>query len=111
LLSTVGYLKDSRILPSGFDKQTAIKDIAPIGDAADDPDFNDKGALVHYVVNTGAATGPFHVEAELWYQPIGFRWAHNLAAYKAMEPQRFVGYYDGAAQNSAVVLAKAEATH
>jgi hypothetical protein len=50
------------------------------------------------------------VAVELWYQPIGFRWAHNLGAYSASEPQRFVRYYEQAAQKSAVVLAKAEAT-
>jgi hypothetical protein len=109
LLSAIGYLKDSRILPSGFDKKTAEPDISVVGEAADDPDFNDKGALTRYVINTGNAVGPFHVEAELWYQPIGFRWAHNLARYQAMEPQRFVGYYETAAEHSAIVLARAEA--
>jgi cytochrome c551/c552 len=109
LLSAIGYLKDSRILPSGFDKKTAEPDISVVGEAADDPDFNDKGALTRYVINTGNAVGPFHVEAELWYQPIGFRWAHNLATYQAMEPQRFVGYYETAAEHSAIVLARAEA--
>jgi len=44
-----------------------------IGEAAEDPDFNDQGSVVRYSVSTGAA-GPFHIEAELWYQPIGFRW-------------------------------------
>jgi cytochrome c551/c552 len=109
LLSAIGYLKDSRILPSGFDKQTAEPDISVVGEAASDPDFNDKGALTRYVIKTGDSVGPFHVEAELWYQPIGFRWAHNLAPYKAMEPQRFVGYYETAAEHSASVLARAEA--
>jgi hypothetical protein len=80
------------------------------GDAADDPGFTDSGSSVRYVVSTGNATGPFKVEAELWYQPIGFRWAHNLAPYKAEEPQRMVGYYEAAALKSAVMLAKAEAT-
>jgi hypothetical protein len=109
LLSAIGYLKDSRILPSGFDKRTAEPDISVVGEAADDPDFNDKGALTRYVIKTGNAVGPFHVKAELWYQPIGFRWAHNLAPYKAREPQRFVSYYETAAEHSAIVLAKAEA--
>ncbi len=59
----------------------------------DDPGFNDKGSAVRYVVSTGNAVGPFHVEVELWYQPIGFRWAHNLAPYQASEPQRMVKYY------------------
>jgi hypothetical protein len=110
LLKAVGYLKDNRILPAGFDKGTADKDIAVVGEAAEDPAFNDKGSSVRYVVSTGNATGPFKVEAELWYQPIGFRWAHNLAPYTAAEPQRMVRYYEATAQRSAVVLAKAEAT-
>jgi hypothetical protein len=87
-----------------------MKDIAVTGGAADDPGFTDKGSTVRYVVSTGGAAGPFKVEAELWYQPIGFRWAHNLAPYKASEPQRMVRYYEAAAGKSAMVLAKAEAT-
>jgi hypothetical protein len=110
LLHAVGYLKDNRLLPHGFDKATAERDIAVTGDAANDPGFTDMGSTVRYVVSTGNATGPFKVEAELWFQPIGFRWAHNLAPYKADEPQRMVRYYEAAAQRSAVVLAKAEAT-
>jgi hypothetical protein len=109
LLSAVGYLKDNRILPSGFNKQTAEKDIAVIGEAADDPDFNDKGSVVRYSVST-SASGPFHIEAELWYQPIGFRWAHNLEPYNATEPRRFVSYYKSMPSATALVLATAEAT-
>ncbi len=110
LLHAVGYLKDNRLLPHGFDKATAEKDIAVTGDAADDPGFTDAGSTVHYVVSTGNAAGPFKVEVELWFQPIGFRWAHNLAPYKAEEPQRMVRYYEEASRRSAIVLAKAEVT-
>ncbi|HTC63051.1 MAG TPA: hypothetical protein VK709_09430 [Candidatus Saccharimonadales bacterium] len=110
LLHAVGYLKDNRLLPHGFDKATAEKNIAVTGDAADDPGFTDKGSSVRYVVATGNATGPYKVEAELWYQPIGFRWAHNLGNYQAEEPQRFVHYYEEASRRSAVILAKAETT-
>lgn len=109
LLAAIGYLKDNRLLPSGFDKQTAEKDIAVVGEAAQDAGFNDKGSRVRYAVSTGAGSGPFHVEAELWYQPIGFRWAHNLSPYTAVEPQRFVSYYDSMSASTAIVLAKAEA--
>jgi cytochrome c551/c552 len=111
LLKAVGYLKDNRLLPHGFDKATAEKDIAVTGGAADDPNFNDHGSTVRYVVSTAGATGPFQVEAELWFQPIGFRWAHNLEPYHADEPQRMVRYYESAARKSAMVLAKAQATH
>lgn len=110
LISAVGYLKDNRLLPGGFDKATAGQDIAVIGGAHDDPGFNDQGSVIRYAIDTGTAAGPFHVEAELWYQPVGFRWAHNLEPYKAAEPQRFVGYYEAEARDSAVLLAKAEAT-
>jgi hypothetical protein len=109
LLSAIGYLKDNRILPTGFDKRTAGRDIAVVGDALDDPNFTDRGSSTRYSVNTVNAAGPFHVDAELWYQPIGYRWAHNLEPYHAMEPQRFVGYYESEARRSAVMLTKAEA--
>jgi hypothetical protein len=110
LLSAVGYLKDNRLLPSGFKKENAENDIAVIGDASDDPNFNDSGDLVRYSISLGDAPGPLHVEAELWYQPIGFRWAHNLEPYKAEEPERFVGYFNSMSSGSAVILARAEAT-
>jgi hypothetical protein len=110
LLSAVGYLKDNRLLPSGFNKETAERDIAVIGEAAQDPNFNDKGSLVRYSVSTNGAAGSFHIEAELMYQPIGFRWAHNLKPYDAAEPQRFVGYYQAMSSATAAVLCKALAT-
>jgi hypothetical protein len=109
LAAAVGYLKDNRLLPSGFNKQNADKDIAVVGDAADDPNFTDGGDLVHYSVGLGNAQGPFQIEAELWYQPIGFRWAHNLAAYDAPETKRIVGYYDSMPTATATVLARAKA--
>ena len=111
LLSAVGYLKDNRLLPSGFDKQSGPREIAVVGDALDDPNFTDKGSTTRYTINTAAAPGPFHMRAELWYQPIGFRWAHNLEPYTAAEPQRFVHYYKSEARRSAVVLASADANY
>jgi hypothetical protein len=111
LLAATGYVKDNRLLPHGFQKQTAGKDIAVVGEAADDPNFTDAGDLVRYMVSTGSAQGPFHVEAELLYQPIGFRWAHNLNPYNASETRRFVNYYDSMASETAVVLARTQARH
>jgi hypothetical protein len=109
LLSAVGYLKDNRLLPGGFDKKSAEHDIAVVGDAADDPNFTDAGNLMHYSMGVGDARGPFHVEAELWYQPIGYRWAHNLSPYDALEPRRFVGYYDSMSSATAALVARTEA--
>jgi len=111
LLSGVAYIKDNRLLPFGFQKATADKDIAVVGDAAEDPNFTDAGDAVRYSIPTSGAEGPFHVAAELWYQPIGYRWAHNLETYPAAEPRRFTSYYEGMSGNTAVVLAHAEATY
>jgi hypothetical protein len=46
------------------------------------------------------------VDAELWFQPISFRWARELDPYEAFETRRFVEYYDSMAASSAVVLAR-----
>src|SRR5262249_32161999 len=110
LVSTIGYLKDNRLLPAGFDKRSALPDVQVVGDAAHDPNFTDEGSLVRYSVGIDLSTSPFHIEAELWYEPIAFRWAHNLAPYQSEEPRRFVGYYESLASTAAVMLAKAEVT-
>jgi hypothetical protein len=110
LAAAVGYLKDNRLLPSGFQKQSANKDIAVVGDAADDPNFTDAGDSIHYSVDLAGAQGPFQIEAELWYQPIGFRWAHNLAAYDTPETKRIVNYYDSLPSGTAVILTHAQAS-
>ena len=78
LLTALRYAKDNRLLPKGFDKRTAPADVAVHGGAADDPDFTGGGDSVRYSVALGAAQGPFEIEAELWYQPIAYRWASNL---------------------------------
>jgi hypothetical protein len=110
LLTAVRYVKDNRLLPKGFDKRTADKDVAVRGEAAQDPDFTGGEDRIRYSVALGDAQGPFRVEAELWYQPIAYRWAHNLRSYDAMEPRRFVGYYDAMAAASAVMLTRASAS-
>ena len=54
--------------------------------------------------------GPSEYEAELWYQPIGYRWANNLKPYnKAPEPRRFTEYFDAMAKGTGEVLARASA--
>jgi hypothetical protein len=110
LLTAVRYVKDNRLLPRGFDKRTADKDIAVQGAALGDADFVGGGDRIRYSVDLGSAQGPFRIEAELWYQPVAYRWAANLRSYDAEEPRRFVRYYDTMASGSAVALARASAT-
>jgi hypothetical protein len=106
LLTGLGFIKDNRLLPYGFDKRTAEKDVAVHGEAEMDPDFAGGGDTVRYSVGVSGGQGPFQVEAELWYQPIAYRWAMNLKPYDALEPKRFVGYYEATASGSGVMLVR-----
>ena len=64
---------------------------------------------MRYSVAVGDATGSLTVEVALRFQPIGFRWARNLAGYAGTETRRFVTYYDAMAEASSEVLASATA--
>jgi hypothetical protein len=103
LLQATQYLKDNRLLPRGFDKRTATREIAVVGAGAADADFSGEGDRVRYRIPMST---PVTIEVELRFQPIGFRWAQNLAAYDAPEPRRFLGYYTDLAAISSVVVAR-----
>ncbi|MBP7295441.1 MAG: hypothetical protein KBB56_05235 [Acidobacteria bacterium] len=106
LLTAVSYLKDNRLLPRGFDKRTAPKDVAVHGSASADDDFAGGGDRIRYAMDMSGATGPFTVSVRLYYQSIGYRWAKNLAGRTDAESVRFTRYYDAMAAGSAVVLAE-----
>jgi hypothetical protein len=107
LIAAVKYLKDNRLLPHGFDKATASHDIAVVGGAAGDADFSAGGDRIRLNAPLGSATGPFTLEVELLYQPIGYRWAQNLGPYKASkEPARFQHYYAAMGGTTAARLAR-----
>jgi hypothetical protein len=110
LLSAIAYVKDNRILPRGFDKTTANRDVAVAGDAASDPAFVGGSHRTRYDVDAAQAQGPFRIVAELWYQPIGFRWAQNLRLQPAAETDRFVAYFESMADASGTVLARDSVT-
>ena len=110
LLTAVRFIKDNRLLPSGFDKDRVEQEIAVQGEASHDGDFRGGGDRIRYAVPVGDAQGPFRVDVELWFQPISFRWAANLKSYDAPEPRRFTRYYDAMSSGSAVMIARASAT-
>ena len=60
----------------------------------EDDDFSGGTDRIRYSIELGEAQGPFRVEAELCYQPIGYRWAMNLKHYDAEEPRKFMRYYE-----------------
>jgi len=75
----------------------------------EDADFTGGADRVKFSIELGNAQGPFRIEAELCYQPIGYRWAMNLKQYNADETQRFTVYYEAASASSMLVLAQAHA--
>jgi hypothetical protein len=110
LLTGLTFVKDNRILPRGFDKASASHDIAVAGDAATDPAFVGGSHRTRYNIDVSRAAGPFRVVAELWYQPIGFRWAQNLRLQPSVESDRFVAYFESMADASGTVLARDSVT-
>jgi hypothetical protein len=105
LLTAIRYVKDNRLLPAGFDKNTADKDVEVHGAAMSDDDFIGAGDVVRYILPVPADRGPLVIEAELWYQPIGFRWARNLGEYDTAESARFTGYFDTLSKGSGAIIA------
>ncbi len=105
LLRGVRYVKDNRLLPSGFDKASAPDDVAVRGRATGDADFLAGTDTVHYRVPVSGEVTSVTASVRLLFQTIGYRWARNLAEYDAVETKRFVGYYEANAEESAVVLA------
>jgi hypothetical protein len=109
LLWGVEYVKDNRLLPKGFDKGTASDDVAVKGAAFGDEDFVGGGDVTRFSVAVGDADGPFIVEATLWYQPIGYRWAMNLGGFDTAESAQFLSFFQGVAPASATPMARAVA--
>jgi hypothetical protein len=109
LLRADHWVKENRLLPSGFDEARADERALVHGSATGDPDFAPGGDRVRYVVAVEPDAGPFTVDAELWYQPIAYRWAANLATYDTFETQRFVRYYREMATASAILVASGAA--
>jgi len=104
LLTAVRFIKDNRILPDGFNKETADEWIEVHGNAYQDDNFIGGRDHITYRINMEEANMPLQVTAELWYQPIGFRWAQNLTSYEADETNKFVSYYNSMSDESAVIL-------
>jgi hypothetical protein len=105
LLEAKGYRKDNRLLPAGFDKETADDDIGVYGGAAEDENFLGGGDRVRYAIDLGDAQGPLTLGVELVYQSIGMRWAENLRRHDAPEIASFLSSYE-AVPNEPVVIAE-----
>lgn len=107
LLRGAAYLKDNRLLPRGFDKATAPRDVAVVGEALDDASFAGGGDAVRYRVPVGA--GALSVAVELRYQSMAYGFLQDLFTDEA-DPAvaQFKALY-GAATLRAETIAAASA--
>jgi hypothetical protein len=110
LLTAASYLKDNRLLPRGFDKRPVNPQTAVTGAALDDADFAGGGDRITYSIDASSAAGEVSIVVNLWFQPIAYRWAENLRAYKAPEPERFMRFWDAMAPSSGIVIASVRGT-
>ena len=97
-------MKDNRLLPHGFDKAGGVEGHCGGRRARRRTPTSPARATGCATPIPVAGEGPFTVEAELLYQPIGYRWANNLKKYDAAEPRRFNGYYDAMGAATTAVL-------
>jgi hypothetical protein len=95
LLRGAGYAKDNRLLPEGFDKEQALKDIAVLGSAADDENFTGGSDMVEYEIDLKGSAGPFRVTAELLYQSVSYSFVQDLLDDRIDQVNLFIGFFNG----------------
>ena len=94
LLAASSYRKDNRLLPDGFDKNSAEDEIKPYGMAINDENFLGGTDTITYLIDVENHTGPFSVNVELLYQSIAYRWALDLSSYNSEQTDLFNDYYN-----------------
>jgi hypothetical protein len=110
LVEGVEYFKDNRLTPIGFDKNIVGNDVAVVGGASTDTDFNSGQDFFEYriPVTTG---GNYNFLVELVYQPLAF--GHLEFLFRdtdLVEVDQFKTIYD-ATELRAEVISSAIATH
>jgi len=78
LLRAASYIKDNRILPDGFNKDTDENRIAVVGGADADTNFIGGSDQVTYIIDAAGDYQQLNVEVELLYQSISFNFAQAV---------------------------------
>lgn len=102
LLRAKEYAKDNRLLPAGFDKATAGADIAVVGDALGDANFQGGSDQIGYQIG-GLSGGKYAVTAELIYQPLSYPALKDLIQSSGTEITTFKSMYGASAHKSTVM--------
>jgi len=103
LLHGKQYLKDNRLLPAGFDKNTASSDVQVAGDALTDANFTAGSDQVTYRV-AGLSPGQYTIKAELAYQTLAYGFAQSLFSDTTTpEVVDFKTMFDASSQKSQLI--------
>jgi len=78
LLRGADYAKDNRLLPLGFDIESAVDNIAIHGAATVDDNFIGGSDKITYQINTQGHSGPFTIYIELLYQTISYQFIQDM---------------------------------
>jgi hypothetical protein len=109
LLQAADYVKDNRLLPRGFDKESADDTFAVKGLAAVDENFVGGMDEVTYQMSTKGYEGPFEVAVDVLYQSIAHGFIRDLEQYDLPLVQQFLGYFE-AADKAPVIVASLRQT-
>ncbi|MDX2367532.1 MAG: multiheme c-type cytochrome [Colwellia sp.] len=97
LLEAGQYLKDNRILPHGFNKETVPEDIAVYGLANTDDNFiQGKDSLRYQVDVSQFSSNYFSVDITLNYQPVAYSFLQDLFEDESIAVERFKKYNESA---------------
>ena len=77
LLNAATYAKDNRLLPAGFDKNTATDTVKPDAASLSDSNFIAASDEVNYKFTPGG-TAPYKVTVELNYQTTAYQYTQDL---------------------------------
>ena len=89
LIRGARYKKDNRLLPSGWsDDHPDAPTIAPVG-LGQDKDFIGGSDTVVYQVRAPRERGPYSLEADWFYQPLGARYVAEVLEFDTPEIERF----------------------
>ncbi|PIE66690.1 MAG: hypothetical protein CSA23_07825 [Deltaproteobacteria bacterium] len=78
LLRAMTYKKDNRLLPSGFDKNTAHSDVQVHGNALSDTDFTGGGDSISYQIGGLEHGEVYTITVELLYQTLAHAFSGDL---------------------------------
>ena len=93
LLRGSSYVKDNRILPTGFDKQTAPNDVKVAGNAFADTNFTGGSDEINYSL-AGLTNDDYTVTVELVYQTLAYGFAQDLFKDSSKEVTDFKRMYN-----------------